>query len=213
MSSNNNSNEQLHSKDLVYENEGEENQNFNEEYDDMNEPKVEGEISLTNFNNQFDECISELKRQLQLSKELRKKSEVDAKALEHRIILLKNQEKYVMLQFQNTKKKIEQILINRAQSKERMMQKSASRRRFRTSDSYSLKKSKTSPSFKNIKNSQSEANVNNAKQNQLSAEKEKMKNDLIEKIKKDEEERKRLEKEIADIEQEEFRMLQLFSNS
>lgn len=213
MSSNNNSNEQLHSKDLVYENEGEENQNFNEEYDDMNEPKVEGEISLTNFNNQFDECISELKRQLQLSKELRKKSEVDAKALEHRIILLKNQEKYVMLQFQNTKKKIEQILINRAQSKERMMQKSASRRRFRTSDSYSLKKSKTSPSFKNIKNSQSEANVNNAKQNQLSAEKEKMKNDLIEKIKKDEEERKRLEKEIADIEQEEFRMLQLFSSS
>ena len=86
----------------------------------------------------YDENISELKEKLQISKDLRKKSEIERKALEHRILLLKNQEKFAILQFQNTKKKIEQILINRSQAEERMKQQSMSRKKIRNSRTYSL---------------------------------------------------------------------------
>ena len=60
--------------------------------------KNEDELNLTNLHMEYDECINELKKQLAIAKELRKKSEVDKTALEHRIFLLKNQEKYVLLQ-------------------------------------------------------------------------------------------------------------------
>ena len=76
----------------------------------------ENELNLTNLHLEYDECINELKKQLTIAKELRKKSEIDKKTLEHRIFLLKNQEKYVLLQFQNTKKKVEQILKNRTKA-------------------------------------------------------------------------------------------------
>ena len=166
----------------------------------------------------YDENISELKEKLQISKDLRKKSEIERKALEHRILLLKNQEKFAILQFQNTKKKIEQILINRSQAEERMKQQSMSRKKIRNSRTYSLdfdKRRKMSKGnmFSNDNNGEEQKdNLNcncNNNNNKMNEEKERMKLELMEKLKEDEKERERLENEIANIEKEEFRLLQM----
>ena len=159
----------------------------------------------------YDENISELKEKLQISRDLRKKSEIERKALEHRILLLKNQEKFAILQFQNTKKKIEQILINRHQAEERMKMQSMSRKKLRNNRAYSLDFSKgKNYSRGNMLNKNEEQNENiNNNYVQVNEEKEKMKQELIEKLKEDEKERERLENEIAFIEKEEFRLLQI----
>lgn len=163
----------------------------------------------------YDENISELKEKLQISKDLRKKSEIERKALEHRILLLKNQEKFAILQFQNTKKKIEQILINRSQAEERMKQQSMSRKKVRNNRTYSLdfdKRRKMSKGnvFSNDNGEEQKDNLNcNSNSNKMNEQKERMKLELIEKLKEDEKERERLENEIANIEKEEFRLLQM----
>ena len=172
----------------------------------------ENELNLTNLHLEYDECINELKKQLTIAKELRKKSEIDKKTLEHRIFLLKNQEKYVLLQFQNTKKKVEQILKNRTKAKEKMKQ-NCSRRR--------LKNSRTLSSDFGV-GVKSNSQIENEKDNYVDVkkiqkcdptyeEREKMKNELLQKLKEDEAERLRLENEIANIEKEEFRMMRMFN--
>ena len=50
------------------------------------------------------------------------------KTIEHRITLLQNQEKYVILQFQNAKQKIEQILINRSKAEDELRKSMLKRR-------------------------------------------------------------------------------------
>ena len=160
---------------------------------------------------EYDECINELKKQLAIAKELRKKSEVDKTALEHRIFLLKNQEKYVLLQFQNTKKKIEQILKNRTQAKERM-QMSCSRRRLKNCRTFSSDFGHKNLSLnENVKNN-TYNNDNNVIDNG-NEDRERMKNELMQKLKEDEAERERLENEIANIEKEEFRMLKMLNKN
>ena len=166
----------------------------------------------------YDENISELKEKLLISKDLRKKSEIERKALEHRILLLKNQEKFAILQFQNTKKKIEQILINRSQAEERMKQQSMSRKKIRNSRTYSLDFDKRRKMSKgnvfgndngNGEEQKDNLNCNCNNNNKMNEEKERMKLELMEKLKEDEKERERLENEIANIEKEEFRLLQM----
>ena len=122
----------------------------------------------------YDESISELKEKLQISKDLRKKSEIERKALEHRILLLKNQEKFAILQFQNTKKKIEQILINRNQAEERMkQQQSMSRKKIRNCRTNSLdfdkrrKMSKGNVFSNNNNNEEQKDNLNCNYNNQI----------------------------------------------
>lgn len=50
---------------------------------------------------------------IQLAKEERKKSESDLVSLQHRIYLLRNQEKIIKQKFERTKSKLEQIIDNR----------------------------------------------------------------------------------------------------
>ena len=185
------------------------NENNLEEIDQSE--KNEDELNLTNLHMEYDECINELKKQLAIAKELRKKSEVDKTALEHRIFLLKNQEKYVLLQFQNTKKKIEQILKNRTQAKERM-QMSCSRRRLKNCRTFSSDFGHKNLSLnENVKNN-TYNNDNNVIDNG-NEDRERMKNELMQKLKEDEAERERLENEIANIAKEEFRMLKMLNKN
>lgn len=199
---NNQQNDYENDKDNLEEIEDSDNNQFSNRENDLN---------LTNLHLEYDECINELKKQLTIAKELRKKSEIDKKTLEHRIFLLKNQEKYVLLQFQNTKKKVEQILKNRTKATEKMKQ-NCSRRR--------LKNSRTLSSEFGV--GKSHTQIENEKDNYMAPkniqkcdptyeEKEKMKNELLQKLKEDEAERLRLENEIANIEKEEFRMMRKFN--
>lgn len=198
----------------------------------------------------YDEYITDLKRQFQLSKELRKKSEVDAKSLEHKILLLQNQEKYVMMQFLNTKKKIEQILINRSNAEMNMKYntnsgsnyaKLISKRKGRINHamSYDFNNSKKInlnhhsdevSNSSNLKNKTGYGGISmtneeqynmdsnnlqqipeNSEEQELNDKKQKIKEGLILKLKEEEEERLRLENEIAMIEKEELKILKQFN--
>jgi hypothetical protein len=182
------------------------------EYEPFHKSNVDNNINdLESLQMNYDENILELKEKLQISRDLRKKSEIERKSLEHRILLLKNQEKFAILQFQNTKKKIEQILINRHQAEERMKIQSISRKKLinnrRYSSDFSKGKNYSRGNMLNKNEEQNENITNNYVQ--VNEEKEKMKQELIEKLKEDEKERERLENEMAFIEKEEFRLLQI----
>jgi len=94
--------------------------NNNNEDNNNNNNENNIEIDLDSLNQEFDNYISNLKKQLQIAKNERKQSDKNIVTIKHRIDLLQNQEKYVILQFQNTKDKIEKILLNRTKAEERL---------------------------------------------------------------------------------------------
>jgi hypothetical protein len=69
--------------------------------------------AMNSLNMEFDAYLYELNKKLQIVKEERKKTELNAKLLQHRVYLLHNQEKLAASRFESTKKKIEQIIENR----------------------------------------------------------------------------------------------------
>ena len=128
--------------------------------------------------------------------------------MEHRITLLQNQEKYVILQFQNAKQKIEQILINRSKAEDEL-RKSMIKRKAKNNmnNSYFSNKNRKIVENKGKSNSRKKQSLNN---NNFDEEKEKLKMSLIEKLKEDEKERRRIENEIAEIERQEIELLKGF---
>ena len=130
------------------------------------------------------------------------------KNMEHRITLLQNQEKYVILQFQNAKQKIEQILINRSKAEDEL-RKSMIKRKAKNNmnNSYFSNKNRKIVENKGKSNSHKKQSLNN---NNFDEEKEKLKMSLIEKLKEDEKERRRIENEIAEIERQEIELLKGF---
>lgn len=62
------------------------------------------------MNVEFDQLINELHRKLQIAKEERKRSEMEAKLLQHRVAILQKQEKSERKRYENTKAKFEEIL-------------------------------------------------------------------------------------------------------
>ena len=128
--------------------------------------------------------------------------------MEHRITLLQNQEKYVILQFQNAKQKIEQILINRSKAEDEL-RKSMIKRKAKNNmnNSYFSNKNRKTVESKGKSNSHKKQSLNN---NNFDEEKEKLKMSLIEKLKEDEKERRRIENEIAEIERQEIELLKGF---
>ena len=131
--------------------------------------------------------------------------------MEHRITLLQNQEKYVILQFQNAKQKIEQILINRSKAEDEL-RKSMIKRKAKNNmnNSYFSNKNRKIVENKGKSNSHKKQSLNN---NNFDEEKEKLKMSLIsliEKLKEDEKERRRIENEIAEIERQEIELLKGF---
>jgi hypothetical protein len=73
----------------------------------------ESEIDLRTLNAEFDGIIQELHRRLQFTKGERKKTQNEAKILQHRVNLLQNQEKLAIQRFEKTRNKFEQILEKR----------------------------------------------------------------------------------------------------
>ena len=166
-------------------------------------------INITRLNEEYDAYIQELKKQIQYAREERKNSELMVKNMEHRITLLQNQEKYVNLQFQNAKQKIEQILINRSKAEDEL-RKSMLKRKAKNSmnNSYFSNKNRKTVESKGKSNSHKKQSLNN--NNNYDEEKEKLKISLIEKLKEDEKERRRIENEIAEIERQEIELLKGF---
>jgi hypothetical protein len=166
-------------------------------------------INITRLNEEYDAYIQQLKKQIQYAREERKNSELLVKNMEHRITLLQNQEKYVTLQFQNAKQKIEQILINRSKAEDEL-RKSMLKRKAKNSmnNSYYSNKNRKNIENKGKSNSYKKQSLNN--NNYYDEEKEKLKISLIEKLKKDEKERRRIENEIAEIERQEIELLKGF---
>ena len=166
-------------------------------------------INITRLNEEYDAYIQQLKKQIQYAREERKNSELMVKNMEHRITLLQNQEKYVTLQFQNAKQKIEQILINRSKAEDEL-RKSMLKRKAKNSmnNSYYSNKNRKNIENKGKSNSYKKQSLNN--DNYCDEEKEKLKISLIEKLKEDEKERRRIENEIAEIERQEIELLKEF---
>ena len=166
-------------------------------------------INITRLNEEYDAYIQQLKKQIQYAREERKNSELLVKNMEHRITLLQNQEKYVNLQFQNAKQKIEQILINRSKAEDEL-RKSMLKRKAKNSmnNSYFSNKNRKTVESKGKSNSHKKQSLNN--NNNYDEEKEKLKISLIEKLKEDEKERRRIENEIAEIERQEIELLKGF---
>lgn len=174
----------------------------------MNENET---INITRLNEEYDAYIQELKKQIQFAREERKNSELMVKNMEHRITLLQNQEKYVILQFQNAKQKIEQILINRSKAEDElrksMLKRRAKNKINNSSFSYKNHRSVDKKNKYNLYQKQNGFNNNNKN---FDEEKERLKLNLIEKLKEDEKERRRIENEIAEIEKQEIELLKGF---
>ena len=169
-------------------------------------------INITRLNEEYDAYIQELKKQIQFAREERKNSELMVKNMVHRITLLQNQEKYVILQFQNAKQKIEQILINRSKAEDEL-RKSMLKRRAKNkvnNSSFSYKNHKSVDNKKIKYNSNKNQNGLNNNNKNFDEERERLKLSLIEKLKEDEKERRKIESEIAEIERQEIELLKGF---
>lgn len=176
----------------------------------MNEMET---INITRLNEEYDAYIQELKKQIQFAREERKNSELMVKNMVHRITLLQNQEKYVILQFQNAKQKIEQILINRSKAEDElrksMLKRRAKNKVNNSSFSYKNHKSVDNKKIKYNSNKNQNGLINNNNKN-FDEERERLRLSLIEKLKEDEKERRRIENEIAEIERQEIELLKEF---
>ncbi len=73
----------------------------------------EFELNLNSLHAEYDYYISQLHRKYQLAKEERKRSEMEAKVLKHRVGLLHSQEKTAVQKFERTRNRLGQIIENR----------------------------------------------------------------------------------------------------
>ena len=73
-------------------------------------------LNLNSINEEYDIYISNLKEQLSIVKEERKKTENEFNIIKHRLTLLKNQEKTNNINFQNIKYRFKKIINNRKKS-------------------------------------------------------------------------------------------------
>ena len=188
-------------------------------------------LNLNSINEEYDIYISNLKEQLSIVKEERKKTENEFNIIKHRLTLLKNQEKTNNINFQNIKYRFKKIINNRKKSQGKLKKNINKKIYFKNyfSDSQNVekfKKSNNSLKFshtpKNLVNfnrtfSHFKTKNNNIKYNKKSIDcsdiensKKKLRQKLIEQLKEDEEERKKIEDEIAKIEQEEMLLLKTF---
>ena len=211
------------------------------------------DLNLSSINDEYDSQIANLKEQLLIAKEERKKTENEYYLIKHRLTKLKNQEITNNLNFQNIKYRFKLILKNRLESNKKI------------SDTYTKYKPKkiknlnpinndyfiTSQKFSNIINNKSKTEIkqnkthnnfysglnekimnedNNNKNNmdnkidyninsnqnendfnEEELEKNLIKKKILEKLKDDQEEKRKIEEEIAKIEEEELLLINEFN--
>jgi hypothetical protein len=107
-------------------------------------------IDITSMENQYNIYINDLKMKLAEAKNERRKKEEEARLIQHRLTLLKNQEQIKLLEFERIKEQISKILNNRIQAQKNMKRKLQERKYFKNSigpwgknHSTSIKKNKT----------------------------------------------------------------------
>ena len=196
------------------------NNNINQVMPNLNLPSAEN-INLAEIEYEYDTYISNLKLKLNQEREERKKKEEEFVLIQHRLIKLKNQEKSKILQLKNIKEHIDKIINNRIKSQEKLNEKLSEKR-------YTSKNNNTSSSWLGITNSnynnksmsKSQNNFYSVKSKNTDIKKDESNNNkkgfkqtLLEKIKKDEEEKKRIEDEIAKIEEEENKLMNQLLNT
>ena len=199
------------------------NENDNNQILTKNDIPSSGNINLTDIENEYDTYITNLKLKLNQEREERKKKEEEFVIIQHRLIVLKNQEKSKILQLRNIKEHIDRIINNRIKSQEKLNETLIEKRNanrnnntnislFGTSNSNYVNNnksmSKSQNNFCNLKLKNIELNKKEENKN-----KKDFKQILLEKIKKDEEEKKKIEEEIAKIEEEENKLLFELSNN
>jgi len=200
--------------------------NYNENYTNNNQivtknniPSSEN-VNLTDIENEYDTYISNLKSKLNQEREERKKKEEEFVLIQHRLIVLKNQEKSKILQLRNIKQHIDKIINNRIKSQEKLNEKLNEKKNTNKNNNISWigatnsnfnnnnkSMNKSQNNFYNLKLKNIEAIKKEDNQNKID-----FKQILLEKIKKDEEEKKKIEEEIAKIEEEENKLLFHLSN-
>ena len=198
------------------------NENNNNQILTKNDIPSSGNINLTDIENEYDTYITNLKLQLNKEREERKKKEEEFVIVQHRLIVLKNQEKSKILQLRNIKEHIDRIINNRIKSQEKLnetlIEKRNASKNTNTNTSWigstnsnyinnNKPMSKSQNNFYNLKLKNIEPNKKEENKN-----KKDFKQILLEKIKKDEEEKKKIEDEIAKIEEEENKLLFELSN-
>ena len=176
-------------------------------------------LNLNSINDEYDKYILNLKEQLSMAKQERKRTENEYNIIKHRLTLLKNQETTNNINFQNIKYRFKRILNNRIESQKKL-NKSSSKKSIDRSNKKcknDLHVSHTPKSSINLSRTYSNFTKKSNKKNSIDLpdkgfEKNKLKEKLIEKLKEDEEEKKRIEEEIAKIEEEEYMLLKSFKN-
>ena len=197
------------------------NNNINQVMPNLNLPSAEN-INLAEIEYEYDTYISNLKLKLNQEREERKKKEEEFVLIQHRLIKLKNQEKSKILQLKNIKEHIDKIINNRIKSQEKLNEKLSEKR-------FTSKNNNTSSSWLGITNSNNYNNKSmsksqnifysvkskntDIKKDEQNNNKKGFKQTLLEKIKKDEEEKKRIEDEIAKIEEEENKLMNQLLNT
>ena len=113
-------------------------------------------IDITSMENQYNIYINDLKMKLVKAKNERRKKEEEAILIQHRLALLKNQEKAKLLEFEREKEQISKILNNRIQAQKNLKRKLEERNYFKNSvgswgknPSTSIQKNKTISNFFN----------------------------------------------------------------
>ena len=196
------------------------NNNISQVMANLNIPSSEN-IKLAEIEYEYDTYISNLKLKLNQEREERKKKEEEFILIQHRLIKLKNQEKSKILQLKNIKEHIDKIINNRIKSQEKLNEKLIEKRNiYKINNTNTSWIGMTNSNFYNKSMSKSQNNFYNLKLKNNEIKKDEQKNNnkdfkqtLLEKIKKDEEEKKRIEEEIAKIEEEEKKLLNQLLNT
>ena len=180
-------------------------------------------LNLNILNEEYDIHISNLKEQLSIVKEERKKTENKYNLIKHRLLKLKNQEKTNNINFQNIKHRFQKIVNNRIETQKKI---NKNKKAYFSASKYKILKKNNISNFSHTPNNSlnfkktysnfGKKYTNNNKSNLDYTMEEKSKNKLrlklIEKLKEDEEEKKKIEDELAQIENEEFLLLNAFKN-
>ena len=224
LDNNNNNDEELNRRLKEYKEIFNNNQiaNYNYNIFSKNNIQTSENINLTEMEYEYDSYIANLKMKLNQEREERKKKEEEFVLIQHRLIVLKNQENSKILQLKNIKQHIDKIINNRIQSQEKLNEKLTEKRNADKKTNINASLIGTTNSYLNNNNkllsgSQNKyyniklKNTDLKKKEQIQNANE-LKQILLEKIKKDEEEKKRIEEEIAKIEEEENNLLSQLSH-
>ena len=211
------------------------------------------DLNLSSINDEYDSQIANLKEQLLIAKEERKKTENEYYLIKHRLTKLKNQEITNNLNFQNIKYRFKLILKNRLESNKKISDTYTkykpqkikninpinndyfitSQKSINISNNKSkteIKQNKTHNNFysglkekimnednnnKNNMDNKIDYNINSNQNendfNEEELEKNLIKKKILEKLKDDQEEKRKIEEEIAKIEEEELLLINEFN--